>query len=270
MPGSRRQRLELGFTRVLFARSRFDRLRALFLGAGVVFASLSAAADEGVADPESCANLPEAQRPLCLMVQACATLADSARRQECYSAAAERLAEADPQSAEQPSVQAEQPSVQAKESSPAEVVAPRERETVSANPEPPPTGENVEPQRGGERTGTLTRVRRLFAGPSAAQGPEIPRRFTAEVTAHRKLVRDRQLLVLDDKLLFEGDNAASSAIGLGDQVQVVKASSFRGRKYQITGPSRRSFEALRLRCERTDLGTDNRRKCNGMMGGGEQ
>ena len=265
MPGSRRQRFELGLTRALFARSRFHRLRALFLGSGVIVASLLPAAEESGANPENCDSVPEAQRPLCLMVQACATLTDSTQRQECYSAAAERFAVANPQDAKQPSVTAEESS-----SATVEVLAPRERETVAVSPEPPRTRQSTEPQAGGERTGTLARVRRMFAGPSAAQGPEIPRRFTAEVTAHRQLVRDRQLLVLDDKLLFEGDNAASSAIRLGDQVNVVKASSFRGRKYQITGPSRRSFDALRVRCERTDLGADNRRKCNGMMGGEEQ
>ncbi|MCY3813415.1 MAG: hypothetical protein OXH15_16595 [Gammaproteobacteria bacterium] len=233
-----------------------------FFGSCVVLASLVAAADEGAANPESCENLPEAQRPLCLMVQACATLADVAQRQECYNAAAERYAEAQPRDRDQAVVPEDAPPAIAETRE-----VPGEREVVTSGPSPRATRASTEASGGGERIGTLTRVRRLFAGPSAARGPEIPRRFTAEVTAHRKLVRDRQLLVLDDKLLFEGDNASSSAIGLGDVVKVVKASSFRGRKYQITGPTRRSFEALRIRCERTDLGTDNRRKCNGMMGG---
>ena len=246
-------------TRDLQARSRFDRLRAFFLSSGLVLASLLVAADEGAAKPESCDGLPEAQRPLCLMVQACATLADVAQREECYNAAAERFAQAEPRHAEQPSARPPA-AVEAAE-------APREREAAAVSPEPQPARTVAEPSGTDESMGTLTRVRRLFARPSEAQGPEIPRRFTAEVTAHRELVRDRQLLVLDDKLLFEGDNASSSAIRLGDEVKVVKASSFRGRKYQITGPTRRSFEALRIRCERTDLGTDSRRKCDGMMGG---
>lgn len=247
-----------------FARSRFGRLRAFFFRSGVAFASLAAAANEGAVTSESCDSLPQSQRALCLMVQACATLADVAQRQECYNAAAARYAEADPRDAEQSSAPADRPA-------PAKVVeTPQEREAATVRPEPPLTAEGTRRQATGERTGTLTRVRRLFADQSAARGPEIPRRFTAEVTAHRELVRDRQLLVLDDKLLFEGDNASSSAIRLGDEVKVVKASSFRGRKYQITGPTRRSFEALRIRCERTDLGTDNRRKCDGMMGGDGQ
>ena len=64
--------------------------------------------------------------------------------------------------------------------------------------------------------GSLSAVRRLFSPASASAGPEIPRQFSAVVTAYRDLVRDRQLLVLDDRLLFKGDNAASSAIEVGD------------------------------------------------------
>ena len=145
------------------------------------------------------------------------------------------------------------------------VEEPRIVESVPETVEPERSaGAKSDPDR--ERVGTLGAVRRLFTRSSASAGPEIPKRFTAEVTAHRDLVRDRQLVVLDDKLLFEGDNAASSAIKVGDEVNVVKASSLRGRRYQISGPSKRRFDALRIRCERTDLNVDNRRKCDGMMG----
>ena len=79
-------------------------------------------------------------------------------------------------------------------------------------------------------------------------------------------MRDRQLVVLDGALLFEGDNAASSRISVGDEVEVVKSSSMRGRRYQIMGPSMRRFDALRIRCEARDLNVDNRRKCERMIG----
>ena len=90
---------------------------------------------------------------------------------------------------------------------------------------------------------------------------EIPQRFSAQVTARRDLVRNRQLLVLDDRLLFETDNANTASIDVGDTVDVVKASSRRGRSYQIVGPSRRATIGLRIRCERSDLSGGNRRKC---------
>ena len=93
----------------------------------------------------------------------------------------------------------------------------------------------------------------------------IPDRFSATVTGHRKLVRDRQLVVLDGKLLFEGDRAASSRIKEGDTVEVTKISSLRGRTYQITRPKKRPFRALRIRCELAELSSDNRRKCAAML-----
>ena len=89
----------------------------------------------------------------------------------------------------------------------------------------------------------------------------IPRRFSATVTGHAPLVRDRQLLVLDDKLLFEADNRRSAAIAKGARVDVVKASSLRGRSFQIVGPSKRAVSALRIRCEDGDLTRETRRKC---------
>ena len=114
---------------------------------------------------------------------------------------------------------------------------------------------------------TRRALRELFsAPPPTPDAPAVPKRFVAEVTAHRDLVRDRQLLVLDGLLLFEGDNAASSRISVGDEVQVVKSSSMRGRRYRIMGPSKRPFDALRIRCEERDLNVDNRRKCERLLG----
>lgn len=210
------------------------------------------------------------------MVQACATLAEAGKRQECFAAAAGRLTEPE-------SVPVEIQRVEPEPIKPVSVetarALPVEREALEVavvedrDARESPTQRSGEPQaivekpsriRQGMRT--LGGVRRLFTRRSEAQADEIPRRFTAEVTAYRDLVRDRQLVVLDDKLLFEGDDAASSAIKVGDEVRVVKVSSRRGRSYQITGPSRRYFTALRIRCELTDINADNRRKCDRMMG----
>lgn len=98
---------------------------------------------------------------------------------------------------------------------------------------------------------------------------ELPRRFSALVTAKRVLVRNRQLLALDDMLLFETDEADTANIEAGDMVEVVKASSGKGRKYQITGPAKRAVLGLRVRCERLDLSADNQRKCSALLGDGE-
>lgn len=90
---------------------------------------------------------------------------------------------------------------------------------------------------------------------------DIPDRFVAEVRSVHALVRNRQLLVLEGDLLFETDRAAQSRIDVGDEVQVVRASSLFGRRYRISGPSGGSTSATRMRCELLELGTDTRRKC---------
>ena len=237
------------------------------------FVTSPALSGEGTGTDGNCDGLPEAQRPMCLMVQACATLPDEKSRLECFGAAAERFTESEPGRRLQPvAVKEREPEPDAAEQSPSQVrtVVESEEEPriVDSVPETADRERVAGPKSGpdGGTPGTLGAVRRLFSRSSAPGGPEIPKRFTAQVTAHRDLVRDRQLLVLDDKLLLEGDNAASSAIKVGDEVSVVKASSLRGRRYQISGPSKRRFDALRIRCERTDLNVDNRRKCDGMMG----
>ena len=271
LPGSRQQRLEPG-TRNINARGRRGRFRAFFLAIGALVA-LPALSGDGVEADGNCDSLPEAQRPMCLMVQACATLPDEESRLECFGAAAERFTESEPGQRQQPiAVEDRQREPDVEQQSPSRmgpvVEAVEEPRIVESVPETVDREQSAGAKSGSDRnsTGTLGAVRRLFSRSSAPAGPEIPKRFTAEVTAHRNLVRDRQLLVLDDKLLFEGDNAASSAIRVGDEVNVVKSSSLRGRRYQISGPSKRRFDALRIRCERTDLNVDNRRKCDGMMG----
>ena len=90
---------------------------------------------------------------------------------------------------------------------------------------------------------------------------DVPEHFFGEVTAHRKLVRDRQLIAVDDRALFEGDVWRESKIRPGHRVEVQKVSSLFGERYRIIGPSKRAVTANRIRCERVELNTDDRRKC---------
>ena len=90
----------------------------------------------------------------------------------------------------------------------------------------------------------------------------IPDHFFGEVTAQRKLVRDRQLIAVDDRVLFEGDVWRESKIRKGNRVEVQKVSSLFGERYRIIGPSKRAVTANRIRCERVELNTDDRRKCS--------
>ena len=212
--------------------------------AGLCLASTGALAQPDAAAGAAtihCDELPETRQALCWMVVACGALADEARREECYRVAAESLQHGGLPHAAAASEPTAKPTPQpaAKvEDEPAPVVRRAAPPAQTAVPRSEVTTKRV-----------LTEVL------------DIPRRFSARVTVERRLVRNRQLLVLDDKLLFETDNADTARIDAGDTVDVVKASSRRGRSYQIVGPSKRAATGLRIRCERSDLSVDNRRKC---------
>ena len=254
--------------------------------------ALAVAGAAAHAQETACDDLPESEQTLCRMVQACGTLPDEARRQECYRIAARTLGdEADAPPAVEAQDEADPPAtpsaVDAEAQARPTVAAPQESEpdadadhtqieeqvvaappasasAVDAEAQAPPT-ETPSPAGEAKPMPPASALESIVATTVERTTFAIPKRFTAEVTRHQKLVGNRQLLVLDGKLLFEGDNAATSRIKPGQQVDVVKVSSFRGRRYQITGPSKRAFMALRIRCELSELGSDNRRKCRVMF-----
>lgn len=265
--GSRKSFLGSGDTCSSVARYRRCRYRALFSGLFAVLLAFAAYGEEPLAD---CHSQPESQKPLCLMVQACSVIDDEARRRECYRIAVESLADVEiPGSPPSVAEAVEAPAAERQpvgDASTSEAPASGKRDLVDGGSDNDGEQRSSSTQEVAERTSTLTAIGRLFTRSRQPDpGDEIPKRFIATVTVHRDLVRDRQLIVLDDKLLFEGDNAASSHIKVGDEVDVVKMSISRGRRYQIIGPSRRAFSALRIRCERQDLSVANRRKCEGTM-----
>lgn len=208
----------------------------LFVGLGLSAAAFAQPADVAGVASTRCDDLPEMRQALCWMVVACGALADEGRREECYRVAVDSL---------------RHDSAPASEPSPATVeVEERQREPVAPSAGEAPAASSA-----------VARPSRVTAKTVMQEVLDIPRRFSAQVTAQRKLVRNRLLLVLDGKLLFETDNADTAGIDVGDEVDVVKASSLRGRSYQITGPSKRAVTGLRIRCERLDLSASNRRKC---------
>lgn len=266
------------------ARGRHGLLRVFFCAWPLV--ALPAHGAEAV----DCDSLPESRRALCAMVQACATVAEKTQRQECFRVAAESLggdADAVGEVVHDDEIVGDQTGavgdddearevhaeVSSEKTSPVAVEPALETKVVEAEDEPaeaqateaaaPPEATTAEAAP--KRSRVARAFRELIAAQRATDAPTLPRRFTAEVTAHHDLVRDRQLVVLDDALLFEGDRAASSRISVGDEVEVVKTSSRRGRRYQITGPTRRPFDALRIRCELSELSVDNHRKCERMI-----
>ena len=205
------------------------------------------------ADITRCDHLPEERRDLCWMVTACGALADEGRREECYRIAADTLRHGGSRTSEG---SAEPASATSGERDPP-ATAPVASETSRTL--------DADESHAAERSSPPSQV---TVKTVAREVLDIPRRFSAQVTGKRELVRNRQLLALDDRLLFETDQADTADIDVGDQVDVVKASSALGRSFQITGPARRAVVGLRIRCERLDLGARNRRHCSAMVGSG--
>jgi len=176
---------------------------------------------------EDCDALSTKERPACWMARSCAELSEGTARDECLETANElrrTLSASKPLDPE--------PDVATESATPTEEVAPRQRRSF---------------------------IRRLVS----RQEYDIPRHFTGVVTRQRDLVYDRQLIVVDDELLFEGENAAESALDPGDEVDVRRKSRFYGHSYRIVGPSRRAVEARRILCEANAeaQSVDTRRKC---------
>ena len=279
LTGLRRDRTHLSLTlRPLGGRRVF-----LF---GLSFALCAFGGLRAHGEQTNCESLPESKRELCWMVVACGALESRERREECYRVAAETSqappggeSSDDPPGAEvaKAAEKGDGPAA-AREQAAGEEDASRR---AGANHEPlvdvadkasePATDERRgrrwfrwmrRGERGDKATVESVSVSTVASEMTTLEVLTIPRRFNATVTAQVSLVRDRQLLVLDDKLLFEADNRRSSAIDEGERVEVVKASSRRGRSYQIVGQSKRAVTALRLRCEDRDLARETRRKCS--------
>lgn len=231
---------------------------ALLAGLGLSVAAFAQQGTGAGGATTRCDDLPEMRQALCWMVVACGALADEGRREECYRVAADSLQHGSSPGGETPAATVEVDSAVEVDAAVEDVeTGGRQQAPVAAKGDeaPPPSPAAVGPP---SRVTARTVTREVL---------DIPNRFSALVTARRKLVRNRQLLVLDGKLLFETDNADTSGIDRGEEVDVVKASSLRGRSYQIAGPSKRTVTGLRIRCERLDLSASNRRKCAMLPGG---
>lgn len=247
--------------------ARVSLRRAFFFPA---LCLVSASASVTSAWGDECAKVPEAERAVCELQARCVGLEDADRRQECLAAAATlRQALAEPAVVETETAR----TAEATEAVPdAETEAEprrgiwgrvtgllkRDRPAPASAPEPPPAkvaDESAEPDDPiiTEITISQTTVDRTVLN--------IPDHFFGEVTAQRKLVRDRQLIAVDGRVLFEGDVWRESKIRKGNRVEVQKISSLFGERYRIMGPSKRAVTANRIRCERVELNTDDRRKC---------
>ena len=257
------------------ARRRYPLRRAFFFS-GLCFAFTGVSLTNAWGD--ACASVPEAERAVCELQARCVGIEDAEQRQECLAAAETlRRTLAVPEALETEPIRAvEAPKavsdaeaeaeprrgiwgrvtglLKRDRPQPANVPAPLPAQTADQAAEPmSETTIDPEPTLS-EVAITRTTVDRTVL--------EIPSHFTGEVTAQRKLVRDRQLIAVDDRVLFEGDVWRESKIRKGDRVEVQKVSSLFGERYRIIGPSKRAVTANRIRCERVELNTDDRRKCS--------
>jgi len=212
-----------------------------------------------------CDKLPPDQRPGCWMVLACAAIDDDDRRAECFRAASQRfdpggeegspVATAAPEST--PREGLVQPPGIGQPAAPSEpVVVPNKPAVETPSVASPPPARTAEPAV--QSAVTERTVNRAVL--------TVPNRFSAKVTAVHSLTRDRQLVALDNKLVFEGGQASIARTKVGDAVDVVRTSAFFGRRFRMTGPSHRPFTGTRIRCERLDLSDSNRRKCEAVLG----
>ena len=237
------------------------------------------------AQQPNCADLPEGKQPACWMVLACAAIDDQGRRQECFDAAAERFGaagEAGVEAGVKPAVTVE--TAVAIEPDPAEpahdpasaIKDPQQQaEPLSAKPRAGEVGSvKTSGARGAsssktpDRDASTSSATPLTEGTAATNRPpkfDVPNRFSAKITGVRQLVRDRYLVALDDKYLFEGERAGVGRFERGDCVDVVRTSALFGRRYRITSSSGRPITATRIRCEESNLNAANRRKCDAML-----
>lgn len=241
-------------------RQRCDTTSGLAILLGGLVCLVGSAA---YAQSKACDELPPEQKAACLMVLACAAIEEDEPRRECFRAAAESFA-----------------SLGGAAGGPDQGVTPA---TVSAEAalSDAPVKAGHEPDR--RRGAVAPRTARAIPAP-VEEGSEtsgvpatpapvvereavqrtvltIPDRFEARVTHVRRLLRDRQLVVLDGNLLFEGGQANVSGLKVGDEVRVSRASSLFGSRFRILGPGHRPFTANRIRCERLELTVDKQRKC---------
>lgn len=209
----------------------------------------------GEVGADDCAEAPETEQAACWMEEGCRRLNDNARRTECLRLAADLRrslqAESAPADRAEPTEPAPATPTPLAETAPAS--PPDDAGSPDSPPAPSPAVVAEAPTEIASQVVSEQVVDRTVL--------DIPNRFTADITALRRLARDRQLVAVDNQLLFEGDVAAESALKLGDQVEIQRVSRAFGERYRIIGPSRRPVMARRISCERLELSKQSRRRC---------
>jgi hypothetical protein len=226
--------------------------------AGTVFAFAFGTSIATHAESEECDELPQARQAMCWMVLSCTAIEEPAKRQECFRAAYEGFREAtgrqggavalEPAAPKQPvAVQADPPTAA---NTPHEVAAePAIASSTVASSTAPEVAAATKPASPIYEVETTTKV------------VKIADEFNATVTYQRTLLRDRQVFVVDNSLVFEGDEARVSRLKVGEVVSVERNSRLFKDRFSVTGPSKRPVAAKRLRCENNNQTAETAEKC---------
>ena len=210
-----------------------------FCIASVLLASASAWGQTG------CEEVPEARRAQCEKVMDCMTIDDADIRRACIAQAQRSQAI---QAPTPPRVEAE-----TRRTEPAAVRATRQTPAIE---------EQTLATQGEARTPDRATA---DADSSPLRAP--PDSFTGEVTRIHQSVLERQVIALDNSYVFTSDLAKQARLKVGQMVEAERARSRirSGRSWRLMGPSKRPIDAFRIRCERDDIGSDNRRRCDRML-----
>ena len=230
--------------------SRPSGLR-LHVRIGALLGPLSATAlfaTAAQAESTECEDMSGVQKAQCERVMDCMALTDREVRRACIAAVERASGRAEPKSSP-PRPAAPPPPAVVTTPQPAEQQSDRTLEERLEALE-----ERLADTAGGEATDT------------GAYPPPPPPEFSGELTDIYGSVMDRRLLTLDDRYVFEVERAKRGRFKVGQTVEAKRANSLMGnRSWVLTGPVGASVQALRIRCEREELGRDDRRRCAGML-----
>lgn len=248
--------------------------------AGTAFGGEGPSGDAALprAQETGCEQVPASRREQCLKVMSCLAVDDDDVRRACIEAAQRPPSQSQPV---QPPPEADpaevvQPTQQPPEAEPVQIVRPtQQRENPPPrSPEPPPgreepirqpepviREETIEPSK---REGSRTRAEAVAPNVSPQEPAD---EFEGTISRIYQSILDRQLIAVDSKYLFESDRASHARLEEGERVAVAKVSSrfWTGRKWRITGSSRTPVVGYRIRCEKQDIRSEDRRKCRQML-----
>lgn len=229
------------------------------------------------AQETGCEQVPASRREQCLKVMSCLAVDDDDVRRACIEAAQRPPSQPVQPPPEAEPAEAVQPTQQPQETEPAQIVRPaQQREDPPPRaPEPPQVREEPVRQPAPVIQEQTIEPAKRESSRTPAKAEEAPKvspeepadQFEGTISRIYQSILDRQLIAVDSKYLFESDRASHARLKEGERVTVAKVSSrfWTGRKWRVTGSSRTPVVGYRVRCEKQDIRSEDRRKCRQML-----